>query len=114
MIYEYRCPEHGDFERVFTIAEMEDHDRRGNFVCPTCMQQCERLVSVPYIEPDPFWSGQGRYRNLTEKKKAESVTFSPTRDNIEQVQRNKRTRERAIEKRRHDTIVDIVRNVDNP
>jgi hypothetical protein len=114
MIYEYECPEHGKFERIFTIAEMEDHDRRGNFVCPTCMEQCERLVSVPQIEPDPYWAGQGEYKNLAEKKAIQRNTFSPTRGNIEQVNKNKRARERAVEKRRHDTLVDIVRNVDNP
>lgn len=129
MIYEYECPVHGPFERRMSLDEMEEAEARGNRVCPhqeirevgthqggivMCLCECEMLVSVPQIEPDPFWSGQGEFRNLREKKEHSRNHFSPTRNNIEQVQRNKRARRRATAKRRHDTVVDIVRNIDNP
>ena len=118
MQYEFACPMHGYFEIRMTIAEMERKDKGDEFgrnqVCPQCMNECERLVSVPKIEPDPYWSGQGEYKNLAEKKAFDRNHFSPTRSNMEQVQRNKATLARAREKRRHDTVADIVRNIDNP
>lgn len=114
MLYEFECPEHGYLELRMTIAEMEEHDASGNCVCPECSAACERLVSVPQIEPDSFWSGNGQFKNLKEFKDFNRNHFDPTRSNIEQVHKNKASRRRATEKRRHDTIVDIVRNLDNP
>lgn len=40
-IYDYKCAEHGKFQKNAKIAE------RDQVRCPKCDRECERLISAP-------------------------------------------------------------------
>jgi len=40
-LYEYRCPEHGDFEQFNPVSEYETP-----FACPECGELSDRIVSL--------------------------------------------------------------------
>jgi putative FmdB family regulatory protein len=50
--YEYNCWKCGEhFERIKPIRD------RASDVCPECGSKVRVAVSVPTMQPDPYWSG---------------------------------------------------------
>lgn len=61
-IYEFYCREcNGVFEILKSIGD-KSHQ------CDVCKSDCEKLVSVPSMQPDTFWSGLD-YPGLTKDKR---------------------------------------------
>uniref|UniRef100_A0A6H1ZMX7 Putative regulatory protein FmdB zinc ribbon domain-containing protein n=1 Tax=viral metagenome TaxID=1070528 RepID=A0A6H1ZMX7_9ZZZZ len=40
-LYSYSCPNHGEFDRVFSISEMPD-----SVPCPSCKKQARKIIAL--------------------------------------------------------------------